>query len=374
MESISSLLKEISKISSANDDPTLFDMMGNGSSETIHSAIVGFLLNPNAHEGGVDCLKEFVKMLPKDKLGNFNTDAIRIVELEKDLGPVNIDSYPTGGRIDIFVEDHNGHSLVIENKIYASDGECQLLRYHNSLQDKPHTLIYLTLFGNRPSDKSLGRGTKIVSKALDPDLVISISYAQIDQWLSSIIGFCSLSIASNIVQYQDLIKRLMIIERISQCILASGENYAAAIKIVDSLEFARMNLKKEFMAQLKDVITEMLAESYTICDYNTSDNGKIIGLILRSKSSDLICELLIDWRLYLSCNQSHPRILQYRHKHEQKSNTWDYIGNDKNDYNFHDGSAFVREYLSGNSDKKQEFVTNVAKRVAELIKRIEEDK
>ena len=77
LKNISSLLDNISKIATTTSESTLFDMMGNGSRERIHSAIIGFLLNPKAHDGGEKCLKEFIKIIPQNALGDFNPDFSR---------------------------------------------------------------------------------------------------------------------------------------------------------------------------------------------------------------------------------------------------------------------------------------------------------
>ena len=64
LENISNLIKSVSEIASnTSENILLFDMMGNGSRERAHSAIIGFLLNPKAHNGGEMCLKEFIKFI-----------------------------------------------------------------------------------------------------------------------------------------------------------------------------------------------------------------------------------------------------------------------------------------------------------------------
>lgn len=174
-------------------------MAGKSASETVHSAIIGFLLNPNAHEAGTECLKEFINLFPDGSLGRFNPETVAEVTIEKDFSPVNITEKPTGGRADIYLEDREGNVVVIENKIYAGDSECQLLRYHNSLTDmgKSPSIIYLSLKGNQPSNRSLGEGKNL----LNIDAVNILSYADIQQWLSKILDYCSPEMKSNVEQY-----------------------------------------------------------------------------------------------------------------------------------------------------------------------------
>lgn len=351
LENISNLLKSVSEIASTTSESTLFDMMGNGSREIVHSAIIGFLLNPKAHDGGEMCLKEFIRFIPQIALGGFSPDFNTNVELEKDLGPVSVNCpKPTGGDVDIFIEDKNGHALVIENKIYATDGDCQLLRYHNSLNDsgKPHTLIYLTLFRKTPSDKSLGRvlGKSKDIEPLNPKLVTNITYSEINEWLSKIKKYCNSTIVQNIEQYQSLINKLIMKEQLTNKILSSGESYKAAIKVAENLEDARMTLKREFIYNLRMKLTELLCrdERYSLVDYSNPRNSKLVGFTICSEPSGLRFDVVIDWRLYITCNRNFPEIL---HKDD---GTWDYVGG-RDEYNFHDCSKSVSDYLSSENSK-----------------------
>lgn len=362
---VASLLRAISKICSDNTDKTIFDMIGSRSRETMHSAIISFLLNPNAHQGGTECLKEFVKLFPDNSLGRFNPENVVEVQVEKDLGPVIIDEHPTGGRIDIYIEDGDGNVLVIENKIYAGDSECQLLRYHNSLTDtnKPHSLIYLSLNGNKPSDWSLGT-KKDIKSPLEADSVNVLSYSTIHQWLSRIEDYCSQEMKSNISQYSRLLSNLLIENQIQEEIRSSGNSFRAAIEIAKNLENARMNLKREFVDLLKISLNVILKreENYLIEDYSNPHNAKLVGVSIYSERSRLRFDIVIDWRLYIQCNRSFPDILVH--------DSWDYIGG-KDIWNFHDCSEMVVKYLSSSKKDRQSLVYGVARQNVEIIYKIE---
>ena len=71
------------------------------------------------------------------------------MKLEAGLGPV---TESCGGRADIVVKDGKGHTIIIENKIYAGDQAKQMQRYRNS--DAKAHLFYLTLKSNLPSHRS----------------------------------------------------------------------------------------------------------------------------------------------------------------------------------------------------------------------------
>lgn len=366
MGNISDLLWDISKISSAYEEPTIFDMIGNRSRETMHSAIIGYLLNPWAHEAGMECLKEFIKLFPDGSRPNFNPDTVTEIKVEKNLGPVlNENNQPTGGRADIYLEDSEGNVIVIENKIYAGDPECQLLRYHNSLRNacKPHSIVYLTLNGKKPSKWSLG--VDHVENPLTENEVNIISYSTILQWLSKIQNSCSPSMKANIEQYSRLLSNFLMENQINEKILSSGDSYRAAIEIAKNLEDARIKLKKEFMELLRKQLTVLWSEvdNYIIEEYNNQKNSKLVGISILSKSSDLRFDVVIDWRLYITCNRNYPKILK------EDNGTWDYVG-DRNAYNFHECSELVTEYLSS-EDSKHLVSSCAAHQLVEILDGIE---
>jgi len=138
--------------------------------ESTHSAVIAELLNPNgSHKLGSRFLSEFLKYLNlEDKLDLNSTEVIT----EYYTGKISKDS-TEGGAIDIYLKSNNG-TIIIENKIDAGDQNNQLLRYHNF--DPNSSLVYLTLDGHEPSNKSLG--------SLDIEDVLLSSYkTDIIKWL-----------------------------------------------------------------------------------------------------------------------------------------------------------------------------------------------
>lgn len=106
-----------------------------------HSALLAELLNPRGAHGQEDLfLRLFIDQIPLSQ--PFATEATKVVS-EYYLGRINAD-YTKGGYVDLRLDDGN-QRIFIENKIYASDGTNQLLRYRNS--DPSAFLIYLTLDG-----------------------------------------------------------------------------------------------------------------------------------------------------------------------------------------------------------------------------------
>lgn len=120
----------------------------------LHSAFIAELLNPQGSHGLSNLfLQAFLKQmeLPCD----YVTEAKGVIK-ERYIGRK---TKKEGGRIDIIIEDGN-HAVIIENKIYAEDQGNQLLRYYNYGRKqfpKGFELVYLTLDGVDPDEKSLGK-------------------------------------------------------------------------------------------------------------------------------------------------------------------------------------------------------------------------
>ena len=94
------------------------------------------LLNPNGRHGqGAAFLRLF---LVQFGITGFDADTATL-KMEYYVGPVTEKS---GGRIDILINDRNGETILIENKIYAADQDNQMARYHE-FRKKAH-LFYLT--------------------------------------------------------------------------------------------------------------------------------------------------------------------------------------------------------------------------------------
>lgn len=132
----------------------VFDVLNLSTDEVrLHSAFIADLLNPKGKHGlGAKPLKSFTKILGQD----FEDEALRSSEVYREfvIGTKSQDQ-TSGGTIDILL-NIGGYQIIIENKIYAADQPRQLLRYHNFAKSKPHSLVYMTLDGDAPSDNSSG--------------------------------------------------------------------------------------------------------------------------------------------------------------------------------------------------------------------------
>lgn len=174
----------------------IFNDLGFMSDEVhLHSMFLANLLNPKGSHGQRGkFLEAFLKMLQKS-FPAISSDNLELnitnasVEVEKYIGRQTDNE---GGRIDIYLTDGK-HSIIIENKIYASDQHHQMLRYWNygmsqkgDDTEKSFVLIYLTLDGCSPSKDSLG------GEDLKENDIVCLSYkSDIRGWLDRCVELAS---------------------------------------------------------------------------------------------------------------------------------------------------------------------------------------
>lgn len=185
----------------------IFEILNVETKETsTHSNFIGALLNRHGkHFKGNAFLKLFLEGIGEKDLDVESTN----VYLERHIGEVKVDKEnnlaSTGGRIDIYLEDKNGQSISIENKIYATDQPAQIIRYHNYNKGK-NKVYYLNLDGAEPAKDSFSDeklGTKVDYKA--------INYAEhILDWLDKAhqLAVNDPILRETIRQYNFLIKKL----------------------------------------------------------------------------------------------------------------------------------------------------------------------
>ncbi|MBP1629770.1 MAG: nuclease superfamily [Bacteroidetes bacterium] len=202
MKEIRSLLNQVAIINKKNSeilDATggrfnMFRICGVNHYENINSAIIAELLNPNGTHGLKSKLLEcFIETLGDYfSLKGFNSDKSRVIT-----------EYSTvEGRIDILIEDDQRKSIIIENKIYASDQPEQLKRYNRYAQSykNGYQILYLTRFGDNASEQS-GGGVSY----------LPISYKEnIINWLEKCVSIASRFpiVRETIIQYINHLKQL----------------------------------------------------------------------------------------------------------------------------------------------------------------------
>jgi len=181
---------------------TLFDIANISQLENKHSDIIAYLLRPTSRHHHPEYGVLFLNLL-SGKCSSITSTSINRVVREKTTNE--------NRRIDILIEAKND-IIILENKVFASDQEEQLLDYYEWAKlifpQKNIAVIYLTLFGSLPSEISL----PIVERdsLLSENRFSCISYQDdILNWLNNlIIKNDELELKSAIVQYSESIKSI----------------------------------------------------------------------------------------------------------------------------------------------------------------------
>lgn len=250
----------------------LFKVIDMTSNETsVHSAFLADLLNPKGlHHMGDTFLRLFTDEFLNDM--SFSTETA-VVEREKYIGPVTA---TTGGRLDIIVTDTDKKAIIIENKIYASDQENQLIRYHNYAETNTseHKLFYLSLDGTvHDEDKTAKHDNK---ELIEEEHYFTISYeSNILKWLE----LCREKVVDKpliregISHYINLIKHLTNqtiskeMEKELKNLILENPKYIQNLGIIrEAINISVVKLQRRFW--------ELLKEKMEAAGYPVIENGK----------------------------------------------------------------------------------------------------
>lgn len=255
----------------------LFKVIDMTSNETsVHSAFLADLLNPKGlhHIGDV-----FLRLFTDEFLNgmSFSTETA-IVEREKYIGPVTA---TTGGRLDIIVTDADRKAIIIENKIYASDQENQLIRYHNYAEKNTseHKLFYLSLDGTvHDEDKTAKHDNK---ELIEEEHYFTISYeSDILKWLEQ----CREKVVNKpliregISHYINLIKHLTNqtiskeMEKDLKDLILENPKYIQNLGIIrEAINLSVVELQRRFWELLKKKMEEFNNDDN---DYSVIEKGE----------------------------------------------------------------------------------------------------
>jgi hypothetical protein len=182
--------------------------------------------------------------------------ATAIVWKEFNIGPIKRRK-ETGGKIDILIKFENPeYGIVIENKIDARDQDSQLARYYNYLigeyPKKNFTILYLTKFGSKPSEKA--RGVTINSKNVYWNC---ISYMKdIKTWLS-----ISMKKAINNLPVHETIKQYInVIDIITDKDLDMKDNKSVIKQLYSGNLFETASEFVSIWEQRQNLIAEIIAD------------------------------------------------------------------------------------------------------------------
>ena len=276
MNSIQNLLDQVAIIGKKHEellDATggrfnVFRMCGVDHYENRHSAILAELLRPDGTHG----LKEtFLACF----VGRFCEEGFR---RKFDCTKACVATeYATAkhGRMDILIEDQGTKcAIIIENKVYASDGHEQLKGYDSFAKDKygegNYVIFYLTLQGDDPS-KDSGKGVKYTRISYKDDMI---------RWLEECVGFAARlpTVRETLFQYINHLKSLTgqdmnakYKEEVIRLLCENPKNVESAFAIGDSFTEMKNYLVNEvFLPKLTSLCKALNLE-------NTSQKGDMVN-------------------------------------------------------------------------------------------------
>lgn len=202
LQRVKDLIAHQDQLSKAKGETfNVFDILGLQTNEVrTHSAFIAELLTPTgSHMMGTTFLDSFLKRLNHQV--DFDTNSATAI-VEYYIGPIN-KNQTIGGRIDILLRDGANQTISIENKIDAGDQDKQIVRYYNYNSDR-NTVIYLTKFGDEPSENS--KGDLIAGE----DYIVISYQNQILDWLEDCqaLAYDQPIVRESIKQYKILIQKI----------------------------------------------------------------------------------------------------------------------------------------------------------------------
>jgi len=319
MANLEELLKKVSEIvvkektqqeekRKRGENFNIFKVLGLSTSEVrLHSAFLAELLNPKGEHGlGSKFLEAFVDDIVSDENKfPFECESAKVY-VELDIGPIRNDE-TDGGRIDIYIQDANKQTIVVENKIYAGDQFKQMLRYYNYVTKNEHLdyeknqfrLLYLTLDEHVPSPESTG-GDENVENSIK-----CINYKDnILTWLERCIELSALypAIREIISQYVINIKQIMNImseENKKELVGLLSSNMSAAVSILELESEIRKEVRREY---INKVLTKIANKNGFVIDDKKDDfinmrHGAVITFNYNEKAdgSPLIGNFVLRW-------------------------------------------------------------------------------
>ncbi len=275
IENLQEMLAEVGKIREKHEEIArlkgegfnIFDIFR--TNENKHSDFIVALLNPKGtHAQGGKFLELFLDVLVKHNIID-NKLAYQNAEVRREV------SLSGNGRLDILLKASNG-TIYIENKIWASDQNEQVKRYHNAGKDKINfKLLYLT-----PDEhKSESAGGLIVNKDYFP-----ISYkTHIIEWLE----FCHKETA-NLPILRETIKQYIIHlnhltgqaqnnEMAKELYKVINDNFEEAQMIAGNFEEAKVQILNEVVEIVEEKLENICKAKNLIYNGFKTPNRNVHG-------------------------------------------------------------------------------------------------
>ncbi len=208
------LLENHKRLNSQDEQFNVFTTLRKASDEVyLHSRFISSILDPKGNHGLEDKpLKYFLEIIDS-----------KFKSTEKTIVIPNSKDWTERKEIDVFIgnlelnlelkgEKCEKCAIIIENKIYATDGDRQLERYYEKVTNEPSNIevYYLTLDRHKPSDNSLGKTLKVEGEDHNRIKTIRcIEYkTEIVNWLTKIKESANGFLLNAIEQYLALVTKL----------------------------------------------------------------------------------------------------------------------------------------------------------------------
>ena len=256
LENINLIDKKYQILKSKDENFNIFSILRNEYDEVnLHSKFIVELIKNKTY--GYKFLILFLK-----KIG------INFFEI-KDYQVFGEYTVKNNGRIDILIKIYSKIEkkvIVLENKIYAEDQFQQLKRYYDSMvregyKDKEIEIVYLTLFGQAPSEESI--------LGLKGKNIIEISYKnEIIEWIEELIKEVAQNpiMRETLAQYKNLLEKLTnseekdFMKELKEMILLNQEYLNIAWKLPDIVESIKVDLQLKFWQKLEEKLDVSLKE------------------------------------------------------------------------------------------------------------------
>lgn len=227
-------------------DYNIFHILEISAKEVIMCRFLADLLNPEGQHGyGILFLKSFIQ----DVLKEYSMSDILLAHTEI------AEEYVVDNerRIDIVIQNSR-FFIPMEVKIYADEQEGQCYDYYKYAKNS--RLVYLTRFGNAPSEYS--RKEKSGTGILPIDRIQCISWADdICGWLHKLMAQLAEPVKSTVMQYIDAIhavaneRNRKIMEKNMKILYESPDYFRAGIEIEKSMKTAKIALIRLVFEDLK---------------------------------------------------------------------------------------------------------------------------